>query len=88
MRKRAKNVQTAIDKINLLLSKESDVLIKKKNGDSGTEYLLTESNDPAAQALKQGLVFAMEAVLHASNSYRGYKPLSDSKDREFDRVYY
>ncbi len=87
MRKRAKNIQTAIDKINLLLSKES-VYVIKKNGDNGTEYLLTQSNDPAAQALKQGLVFAMDAILHASNSYRGYKPLSDSKDREFDRVYY
>jgi hypothetical protein len=87
MRKRAKNIQTAIDKINLLLSKEF-VTVIKKNGDSGTEYLLTESNDPAAQALKQGLVFAMEAVLHASNSYRGYMPLSEDKDRDFDRKYY
>jgi hypothetical protein len=87
MRKRAKNIQTAIDKINTLLALEQVTIIKRSE-DKDTEYLLMKSNEPAAQAYKQGLVSAMDMILMATNSYRGYKPLSDSKDREFDRIYY
>jgi len=87
MRKRAKNIQTAVDKINNILALEHVTIIKRSE-DKDTEYLLMKSNEPAAQAYKQGLVSAMDMILFATNSYRGYKPLSDSKDREFDRVYY
>jgi hypothetical protein len=87
MRKRAKNVQAAIDKINTLLALEHVTIIKRSE-DKGTQYLFMNSSEPAAQAYKQGLVVAIDAILTASNSYRGYKPLSESKSREFDRIYY
>jgi hypothetical protein len=93
MAKRSKQLQLAIDKINTILAL-TKVCIAEYDAQGAMSLKYYTSDTPEAYAYKQGLVDAVESILHASNSYKGFVYLDNSKydspnmeHRKYDRKY-
>lgn len=78
MKKRSKSLQAAIDQINRILADER-VYVNNQFCDSLSEE---------GKAFKQGLIEALELVLHRTDTYKGYAYNSVDRDSLYERKYY
>jgi len=83
-KKRSKSTQAAVDALNHLLAL-SFVATVDKNG----EYTIIPSQSESGMSYKSGICDAIEAILHNSGSYRGYRYLYGNEPScKFERQYY
>lgn len=93
MAKRSKQIQLTVDRINAILALEKVCIAEyDEQGTMSLNYYPSTSRE--AYAYKQGLVDAIESILHASNSYKGFMYLNSTKydspnmePRKYDRKY-
>jgi hypothetical protein len=93
MAKRSKQIQLTVDRINTILALKT-VCISEYDAQGTMSLKYYTSDTPEAYAYKQGLVDAIESILHASNSYKGYVYLDGTtcvspsmEPRKYDRRY-
>ena len=87
MTRRSKKLQIAIDQINDILKQENIFITT----DGTLKSELLPADNPKSQAFKQGMVEAIQVMLHTLDQYKGYtynKPLEKREKAEFNRKYY
>jgi hypothetical protein len=83
-KKRSKSTQETVSILNTILA-QKQVMV----GNSEGRYEMVSAQSEVGMSYKLGICDAIEAVLHHSNSYHGFRYLyGDNPNCKFERQYY